>query len=46
MAWVIQCSPVTVRNALAVARPELPNFKIECKQRGTSAALLNRAGTA
>ena len=46
MAWVVQCSPVTVRKALAAARPESPSFKLECKQPGTPAALLNRAATA
>ena len=34
MAWVVQCSPVTVRKALAAARPESPSFKLECKQPG------------
>ena len=34
MAWVVQCSPVTVRKALAVAHPESSTFKLECKQAG------------
>ena len=45
MSWVVQCSPVTVRKALAVARPESPSFKLECKQPGMPAALLNKAAT-
>ena len=34
MAWVVQCSPVTVRKTLAVGRPESPTFKLQCKQPG------------